>query len=58
MFSVYEARALTSAGGPAPSFQRSPLTLGVFFLMASYYVAFYAGELRKARTMGAAEPAA
>jgi hypothetical protein len=42
--------------GPVPSFQRSPLTLGIFFLMASYYVAYYAGVLRKARTMGAAEP--
>ena len=28
-----------------------------FFLMASYYVAYYAGVLKKARTMGAAEPA-
>jgi len=57
MFSVYEARALTAAGSPAPSFQKSPLTLGIFFLMATYYVAYYAGVLRKARAMGAAEPA-
>jgi hypothetical protein len=50
MFSVYEARALSPATAPAPSFQRSPLTLGIFFLMATYYVAYYAGVLRKART--------
>jgi hypothetical protein len=56
MFSVYEARALSPSGSPAPSFQRSPLTLGIFFLMATYYVAYYAGVLRKARTMGATEP--
>ena len=56
MFSVYEAQALSPAGAPAPSFQRSPLTLGIFFLMATYYVAYYAGVLRKARAMGAAEP--
>jgi hypothetical protein len=56
MFSVYEARARSPSGSPAPSFQRSPLTLGIFFLMATYYVAYYAGVLRKARTMGAAEP--
>jgi hypothetical protein len=57
MFSVYEARALSPSGSPAPSFQRSPLTLGIFFLMASYYTAYYAGVLRKAPTMGAtAEP--
>jgi hypothetical protein len=53
MFSVYEARALSPWGPPAPGFQRSPLTLGIFFLMATYYVAYYAGVLRKARTMGA-----
>jgi hypothetical protein len=57
MFSVYEARALSPTGAPAPSFQKSPFTLGIFFLMASYYVAYYAGVLRKARTMRAAEPA-
>ena len=57
VFSVYEARALSPSGSSVPSFQRSPLTLGIFFLMASYYVAYYAGVLKKARTMGAAEPA-
>jgi hypothetical protein len=53
VFSVYEARALAPSGGPAPGFPRSPLTLGIFFLMATYYVAYYAGVLRTARTMEA-----
>jgi len=49
MFTVYEARTLAVPGAPGAGFQRSPLTLGVFFLMAAYYVAYYAGVLRKAR---------
>jgi len=27
--------------------QRSPLTLGLFFVLAGYYVSYYAGILRK-----------
>jgi hypothetical protein len=53
MFSVYEARTVAASGNsPAAGFQRSPLTLGIFFLMATYYVAYYAGVLRKGRTVG------
>ena len=48
MFSVYEATVLAPSG---PSFQRSPLTLGIFFLMAVYYAAYYVGVLRKAREL-------
>jgi hypothetical protein len=28
---------------------RSPLTMGLFFLLAGYYVSYYAGVLRKTR---------
>jgi hypothetical protein len=55
MFSVYEARALDPSA-PSPSLQRSPLTLGIFFLMATYYVVYYAGVLRKARELDVAPP--
>jgi hypothetical protein len=54
MFSIYEARALDPSATPSPSFQRSPLTLGIYFLMATYYVAYYAGVLRKARGLDVA----
>ena len=54
MFSIYEARALDPATAPSPGFQRSPLTLGIFFLMATYYVGYYAGVLRKARGLDVA----
>jgi predicted alpha/beta-fold hydrolase len=56
MFSVYEARALSPSAASSPSFQRSPLTLGIFFLMATYYVAYYAGVLRKVRDLDMAGP--
>jgi hypothetical protein len=54
MFSVYEARALDPSAASSPSFQRSPLTLGIYFLMATYYVVYYAGVLRKARGLDVA----
>lgn len=34
---------------PPDTFQRSPATLGLFFLLAGYYVAFYGGVLRNTR---------
>ena len=49
------ARAFSASGAPSPGFQRSPLTLGIFFLMATYCVAYYAGVLRKARGLGVPE---
>ena len=53
MFSVYEAGVLATSGSPpVTGFQRSPLTLAIFFLMAAYYVAYYAGVLRKGRILG------
>jgi hypothetical protein len=38
--------------GDAPS-----ATLGLFFLLAGYYVTYYAGVLRKAAVLGAPSPA-
>jgi hypothetical protein len=55
MFSIYEARVLDPSATPNPSIQRSPLTLGIFFVMATYYVAYYAGVLRKARGLDVAD---
>jgi hypothetical protein len=40
-------------GSPAAAMQSSPLTLGLFFLLAGYYVSYYAGVLTKARTLSA-----
>lgn len=56
IFSVYEAGAFTaSAASPGAGLQRSPLTLGVFFVMAAYYVAYYAGVLWKGRALSVPE---
>jgi hypothetical protein len=48
-FTVSE-RATQVASGVSPyaGLQQSPLTLGLFFLLAGYYVTYYAGVLRKA----------
>ncbi len=54
-FTVYEARTLAGPSVLGTPFQRSPLTLAVFFLMAAYYVAFYGGVLRKARSVRVAQ---
>jgi hypothetical protein len=43
--------AVQAGSAPPDSLQRSPLTLGLFFLLAGYYVAYYAGVLRKARSL-------
>lgn len=34
---------------PLAAYQRSPLTLGLYFLLAGYYIAYYAGILMKSR---------
>jgi hypothetical protein len=59
MFTFYEAsqRALATGAPPFSGIQRSPLTLAVVFLMIGYYVAYYAGILRQARTLESALPA-
>jgi hypothetical protein len=46
MVTLYESG---SEATPGAGLQRSPLTIGIFFLMATYYVAYYAGVLQKAR---------
>ena len=42
--------------GPFTDMQRSPLTLGLFFLLAGYYVCYYSGVIRKVRALAAASP--
>ncbi len=32
-------------------YEHSPLTLGLFFLLAGYYISYYAGILKKSRTL-------
>jgi hypothetical protein len=41
----------TTPGFPSPfsGVQRSPLTVGIFLVMASFYVSYYAGVLRRVR---------
>jgi hypothetical protein len=48
-------RAAEVASGTSPfsGLQRSPLTLGLFFLLAGYYISYYAGVLRTAARLGA-----
>jgi hypothetical protein len=53
---VYSAQAGPGGGGPAASqayapasMIRSPLTVGVFFLLAGYYLYFYGAVLRKSK---------
>ncbi|MDE2234234.1 MAG: hypothetical protein KGL13_07490 [Gammaproteobacteria bacterium] len=33
------------------AYEHSPITLGLYFLLAGYYVSYYAGILRKSRTL-------
>jgi H+/gluconate symporter-like permease len=47
------ATQVASETSPFAGLQRSPLTLGLFFLLAGYYVTYYAGVLRKAAALGA-----
>jgi hypothetical protein len=44
--------AVQAEGSPFAGMQRSPFTLGLFCLLAGYYVGYYAGVLRAAKTMG------
>ncbi len=58
MFSVYEAGAAPASGAaPGAGLHRSPLTLGIFFLMATYYVAYDVGVLKKGRAIERRESA-
>src|SRR5262249_46143532 len=41
------------AASPFAAMQRSPLTFGLFFLFAAYYIAYYACVLRAARKLRA-----
>jgi hypothetical protein len=51
MLTVFQAASAAHAGEVAasPALQRSPLTLGLFFLLAAYYVVYYVSLLRAAR---------
>jgi hypothetical protein len=54
LFTLSErATQVASGASPFSGVQRSPFTLGLFFLLAGYYVTYYAGVLRKARTLTA-----
>jgi hypothetical protein len=53
LLTFYEAGGVGASAAAGGGFHRSSLTTGVFFLMAAYYVAYYAGVLAKARTLGA-----
>jgi hypothetical protein len=54
-----ERRAQLAAGEATPlaTMQRSTLTVGLFFLFAAYYIAYYACVLRAARKLRARAPA-
>jgi hypothetical protein len=43
------ADAVAAPGAPLAGIQRSPVTMGIYFLMAAYYVCFSWGVLLKAR---------
>lgn len=56
-FTMSERMATTQAGAsPFAGVQQSPLTLALFLLLAGYYVAYYAGVLRKATRMTVGRP--
>lgn len=40
---------------PFDAYQRSPLTLGIYFILASYYICYYAGVLIKSRSAQSAK---
>jgi hypothetical protein len=53
MFTLSERAAEVASGAsPLASLQRSPLTLGLFFLLTGYYVTYYVGVLRKGTRLG------
>ena len=50
MISVYETAAAWDPSSPyGATLQRSPLTSGIFVLMATYYVAYYIGLIKRGR---------
>jgi hypothetical protein len=53
-FVTVSERATQVASGVSSyaGLQQSPLTLGLFFLLARYYVTYYSGVLRKAAALG------
>jgi hypothetical protein len=58
LFTLSEQTAKVAAGAPPfAGLQRSPLTLGLFLLLAGYYVTYYAGVLRTAARLAPAPEA-
>lgn len=56
-FTMSEGMIAAQAGAPPfAGLQRSPLTLALFLLLAGYYVAYFAGVVRKAKRMTAGYP--
>jgi hypothetical protein len=54
LFTVSEHATQVAPGtSPFAGIQRSPLTLGLFFLLAGYYVTYYAGVLKKTAVLAA-----
>jgi hypothetical protein len=54
LFTLYaDPVAARAAQGATPfaALQRSPLTLGIFFLMATYFLAYYGAVLWKGRAL-------
>ena len=57
MFTVYRAAGATVPGAtPFDGIGRSPLTTAILFVMAAYYIAYYAGVLRRARASSKTNP--
>jgi len=57
LLTVSERAAQTPGTSPLAGVERTPLTLGLFFLFAGYYVTYYSGVLKKAGALGAAHEA-
>jgi hypothetical protein len=56
LFTVSEHAAQVAPGtSPFAGVGRSPFTLGLFFLLAGYYVAYYAGVLKRSGAQSASE---
>ena len=58
MVTVFEVRATANAHGTPDSLPRSPFTLGIFTLLASYYITYYAAILRRSRDTASVTPPA
>jgi hypothetical protein len=59
LLAISEGASQVAPGtSPLAGVQRSPLTIGLFFLLAGYYVPYYVGVLRKAGQAVAAPSAA